>query len=242
MDSVLDRLRTRLDETRVFASAESRRRFLIHLALVAVVLVGVVVLVERHLAFLMSPEELQTFVRDFGVWSPVVLVLLQTLQVVLAPVPGHVLAVVAGYLFGMWWGTVYNMIGITIGSTIAFWLSRRFGRAYVETVVHEETLERFDAIDGRYARLTLLFFFVVPGSPDDVLCFVGGLTDIPLWQLVAIAIVGRTPAFFLVNAVGDLFRADQATAALVLAVALVFVSVLGYLNRDRIVSLVGRNL
>ncbi len=143
-----------------------------------------------------NAAELRVFIRQYGVFSPVVVIALQALQVVFAPIPGQVLAVVAGYLFGAWWGTVYNMVEITIGSSIAFWLSRRFGRAYVESIVHEDALERFDAIDTDTAGLTLFVLFLIPGLPDDMLCFAGGLTGIPLWQLVGIAVVGRAPAFF----------------------------------------------
>jgi uncharacterized membrane protein YdjX (TVP38/TMEM64 family) len=239
MDTVPDRLRSRLEDTRVFASARSRRRFVVHLLVLVLVLVVATVLVQRHFTFLTSAEELREFIRGYGILAPVVLVGLQAAQVVAAPVPGQVLAVVAGYLFGAWWGTVYNMIGITIGSTVAFWLSRRYGRAYVETIVHEGALEQFDALSDDYGRSALFFVFLVPGLPDDVICFAGGLTDIPLWQLVVIAIVGRTPAFFLVNVVGDLLGTDRLAAALALAVVLAVISVLGYLYRDLLIRSFG---
>jgi len=237
MDSVLRRLRATVRDTQLFASPRSRRRFLLHL-LVAVVLVGALTLVvHRNLQFLTNPRELRAFIRGYGFWSPVVLVVLQALQVVLAPVPGQVLAVVAGYLFGAWWGTLYNMIGVTIGSTVAFWLSRRFGRSYVERIVHEDALSRFDGISDDNVRLGLFVFFLLPGLPDDVLCFVGGLTKLPLWQLVLIAVVGRAPAFFLVNVVGELLGTARFEAAALLALVILALSAVGYANRDRLVAL-----
>ena len=190
MHSLLDRLRERFGGVRIFASSRSRTRFVVHALVVAAGLAVAGVLLGPHLAFLTDARAVRTFVRGYGVWAPVVLIALQAVQVVAAPVPGQVLAVVAGYLFGAWWGTLYNMIGITIGSTVAFWLSRRYGRAYVEDIVHEGALERFDAIGDDYARPALFFLFLIPGLPDDVICFAGGLTDIPLWQLVVLAVVG----------------------------------------------------
>jgi uncharacterized membrane protein YdjX (TVP38/TMEM64 family) len=237
MDRSLGGPRTRLGELRVFASARSRRRFAIHLVVAAVALVALTVLVRRHLAFLTDGPALRAFVREFGFWAPLVLVVLQAVQVVVAPIPGQLLAVASGYLFGTWWGTLYNVVGITIGSTVAFWLSRRFGRAYVETIVHEEALATFDAVSDDYARPTLLVLFLVPGLPDDVLCFVGGLTEVPLRQLVVLAVVGRTPAFFLANVVGDFLGTDRTAEAIGLAAVVLVLSALGYLNRDRIVRL-----
>jgi uncharacterized membrane protein YdjX (TVP38/TMEM64 family) len=223
--------------TQVFASPGSRRRFLLHLLVAAIVIGGLTLFAQRNLQFLTNAREIRAFVQGFGVWAPLVLVVLQALQVVLAPVPGQVLAVAAGYLFGAWWGTLYNMIGITIGSTVAFWLARRFGRSYVEDIVHEDTLSRFDGISDDRVRLGLFVFFLLPGLPDDVLCFVGGLTRLPLWQLVVIAVVGRAPAFFVVNVVGELLGTAQFEAAALLAIAVLAVSVVGYVYRDRLVEL-----
>lgn len=233
------RLWSRLGATRLFASERARRRVLLDALVLLIALAATLYLVRNRLSLLTDAERLRAFVGGFGVWAPVVVVVLQALQVVLAPVPGQVLALVSGYLFGPWWGTLYNVVGVTLGSTAAFWLSRRYGRAYVERVVHEDALARFDAIDDDHARLTLFVFFLVPGLPDDLLCFVGGLTEIPLWQLVVLAVVGRTPAFFLTNVVGDLLGTDRVGAALGLAGAVVVVSVLAYRSRERLLELVG---
>jgi len=236
MDIPFNRLRARLEDIRVFSSVRSRRRFIIHLLVLVVVFVVATVLVHRHFAFLTDAQALREFIRGYGILAPFVLVVLQALQVVIAPIPGQVLAVVAGYLFGTWWGTFYNMIGITIGSAIAFWISRRYGRGYVENIVHEETLDRFDAVSDDYGRAALFFFFLVPGLPDDVICFAGGLTDIPLWHLIVLAVIGRTPAFFLVNVIGDLLGTERFWPAVVLALILSVVSVIGYRNRDRLIE------
>jgi len=224
----------RPSDRQIFASARARRRFLVHLLLGAVLLVGGVVLLRQQLAFLFDARAVRTFVRGFGVWAPVVLIVLQALQVVVAPVPGQVLAAVAGYLFGPWWGTLYNMLGITVGSTVAFWLSRRFGRTYVERMVDDEALETFDAFVARHGLLSLFILFLVPGLPDDALCFVGGLTPIPLRKLVLIAIVGRAPAFFLVNVFGHLVANGDVYEAMVLLALIVGLSIIGYLNREQI--------
>jgi uncharacterized membrane protein YdjX (TVP38/TMEM64 family) len=233
-------VRTQLEEFRLFESKRSRRQFMLHLV-VAVLAFGVaVLLVRRHLSFLMDAQALREFVQGYGVLAPLVVILLQAVQVVAAPIPGQVLAVVAGYVFGAWLGTLYNMIGILIGSTVAFWLSRRYGRSYVENIVHDDALAQFDSVSGDYALPALFFFFLVPGLPDDVLCFAGGLTEVPLWKLVVVALVGRAPGFFLANVFGDFLGTDQFGPAIALAVGLLVVSLLGYLYRDRIIRFFGR--
>lgn len=233
MSSALARLRDRLAAARLFASPRARRRFLLHALLALAVLAAATLLLRRTLGSLSDPEAVRRLVRSFGVWGPVAVVVLQAAQVVLAPVPGQVVAVGAGYVYGPYWGTLYSLVGVTVGSAVAFALGRRFGRPYVETVVHEDALARFDAIDDDHARLALLFVFLVPGLPDDAICFLGGLTRIPLWQLVLVAVVGRAPGFFLSSLVGDLLGTDR-LSAVALAVALFLVSAAVYRNRDRL--------
>ena len=223
-------------DSRLFASPRARRRVLVHVLVVAVLFAATTILFRRQVAFLTDAEAARAYVRSFGVWAPLALIVLQALQIVLAPVPGQVLAAVAGYLFGPWWGTLCNMIGITIGSTAAFWLSRRFGRTYVERMIDDDALATFDTFVERRGLLTLFVLFLLPGLPDDALCFVGGLTPIPLRKLVLIAIVGRTPAFFLANVLGGLLATGDIELAIGLFVLITALSVLGYLNRDRIVE------
>jgi uncharacterized membrane protein YdjX (TVP38/TMEM64 family) len=228
MDLGLDRVQALVGDVRLFRSPRARRRFLVHAAIALAVLAVTVLIVRRYVPILTDASALRTVIRGYGALGPVVLVLLQAVQVVVAPVPGQVLALVAGFLYGAWWGTLYNLVGITLGSTVAFWFSRRYGRPYVERIVHPDTLAKFDAIDDDRTRAALFVFFLLPGLPDDALCFVGGLTRLPLWQLVVIAAVGRAPAFFLVNVVGEFLGAGRLVAGIAVAALVVSVSVIAY--------------
>lgn len=223
-------------ERRIFKTSAARWRFLAHAILATLGALVVVILIQQELRFLLDPVEARTFVASFGSWAPAVLIILQALQVVLAPIPGQVLAVVAGYLFGPWWGTLYNMIGIAIGSTVAFWLARRYGRAYVERFIHREALERFDGVGDHHTLVTLLVLFLIPGLPDDVLCFAGGLTLIPLRRLIMVAVIGRTPAFFLANVFGGLLGAGDSVSAAVLLALIMGASGIGYIYRHEIID------
>src|SRR5206468_9226443 len=62
--------------------------------------------------------------REWGLLAPVVFIGLQGLQVVIAPIPGQLTAILGGYLFGQWAGLLYSTIGLTLGSVAAFGLGR----------------------------------------------------------------------------------------------------------------------
>ena len=221
----------------IFSSRDARRTALVAALVAVTVLGGLAFLVRTYAPFLTTGDGIREFVAGFGIYAPLVFVGLQVLQVVVAPIPGQVTGFASGYLFGSVWGSVYSILGIGIGSAIAFWLSRRYGRPFVEHVVDDEALARFDDLAAHAGIPGLFVVFLVPGLPDDVLCFVGGLTEIDLWKLVAIAVVGRAPAFVLVNVSGaGLARGNVGLAAVALAV-LFGTSLWGYLNRERLLAL-----
>jgi uncharacterized membrane protein YdjX (TVP38/TMEM64 family) len=214
------------------------------LAAAALVVVAALVaggeLVRSAVPALTDPAALAAFVHGFGVWAPVAYVLLQAAQVVLAPVPGQVVGFAGGYLFGAVPGTVYSLVGLTLGSAVAFWLARRYGRPWVGRLVGRERMDRFDDVVARDGRVAVFLLFLVPGLPDDALCFVAGLTDIRFPVLVALALVGRAPSTFLVALSGSSLAEGRLALFAAVTLVLVAVSVAGYLSRNAIADCLAR--
>lgn len=225
---------------RLFASPERGRRVLAHLALLALLVAAVALGIRTYAPGLSDPSALRAAILSFGALAPVAYVLVLAVQVVVAPVPGHVLGFVGGYLFGAVWGTVYSLVGVTLGSTAVFALSRRWGRPYVERMLAPDIVARFDEFVAESGTVGLFLVFLIPGLPDDAVCFLAGLTRIPLRRLVVLVAVGRAPAFALVCLAG----AGAATGAYerVLLVLGVFVtlSLGGYLARDGLLAALER--
>lgn len=94
--------------------------------------------------FFTDKERMLQFIESMGIWDEVVFILLQALQVIVAPIPGEVLNVIGGYLYGTAAGVIWSTLGTTIGSLVAFVLSRRLGRPFVDKFVDKFTMKRFD--------------------------------------------------------------------------------------------------
>jgi uncharacterized membrane protein YdjX (TVP38/TMEM64 family) len=197
-----------------FRSAADRRRVVGLAFLGATALAGGAVVIWRFLPFLADPDWVRSTVAGFGPLAPLVFVALQALQVVFAPIPGQALGGVAGYLFGTWGGFLYSMIGVTIGSTAAFLLARRFGRPFVERTFDPEAIERFDAVADDAGAFALFALFLLPTFPDDVLCALAGVSAMRLRTLLALVVVGRAPSFAVVAYAGDSAAAARPLAAL----------------------------
>ncbi|GAB7008712.1 TVP38/TMEM64 family protein [Halorubrum trueperi] len=225
---------------KLFASASDRRRGILAALVVAVAFVGLTLLVREYAGFITDAEALRAWLRQFGVLAPLVFIFIQALQVVVAPIPGQVVALVAGYLFGPLAGTVYSLTGVLIGSAVAFSLAKRYGRTFVEDVIHEDVIDRFDGFVDTVGIPGLFAFVVIPGLPDDAICFLSGLTKWSLPTFLGVITVGRLPAYvFTVYAGGEL-ASGRFLSAIVLIGAVVVASVVGYYKQEAVRDIVAR--
>lgn len=184
-------------------SSQRSRTIAIVVVLGAVAFLAVAALLTReYLPLLSDPAALRETIAAYGPAAPIVFVCLQALQVLVAPIPGQILGLASGYLFGAVAGTAYSMLGATLGSIVAFALARRFGRPFVEMVIHDDVLDTFDDLVERDGTLALFLVFLVPGLPDDAICLLGGLTRISIPSLVVISLAGRLPGYLLLNLAG----------------------------------------
>lgn len=152
--------------------------------------------------FLRDQERVRAWLSDFGPLAPLVSIGLNTAQVVVAPVPGQVVGLANGYLFGVFWGTLYSLAGVTLGSAIAMGLGRWLGRPIVERFVRPTHLARWDALAQRRGPLFFFLIFLLPLVPDDIACFAVGLSSLPIPYILTLASVGRLPGLIVSSWVG----------------------------------------
>jgi uncharacterized membrane protein YdjX (TVP38/TMEM64 family) len=150
-----------------------------------------------YLSLFRDPKLLRDWVRTWGLAAPVVIILLQAAQVLLAPIPGQVVGLASGYLFGVAWGTIYSLLGTALGSLCALALARAYGRPLVERMVSPETLARLDEGVRQRGLFFFLLAFLLPFLPDDVICFAAGLSPIPIPALMLAVLAGRPPGLFV---------------------------------------------
>jgi uncharacterized membrane protein YdjX (TVP38/TMEM64 family) len=221
---------------RVFESETARRDALVRVGAVVGVFVGSLVLVQTFAPHLTDPEWIQAAVGSLGPYAGVTFVAVQAAQVVFAPIPGQALGLVGGYLFGALAGTAYSMVGVVVGSTLVFVLARRYGRPYVERVVDDDVLDRFDSFVERRGVFGLFVVFLLPTFPDDAICALAGLTTLRIRTLVALVAVGRLPTFLLVTYAGEGFADGRLFVAVGVLVSLTVASVGIYAARERLDS------
>ena len=112
-------------------------------------------------------------------WAPVLFVAIYAAAVALA-IPGTILTLTGGAVFGFWGGFLLNSVGANIGANLAFALARGLGRGGIRGLLRGENLQRhmrrLDAVAGRHGFRGLLVLRLIPAVPFNVLNFGPGLT------------------------------------------------------------------
>jgi uncharacterized membrane protein YdjX (TVP38/TMEM64 family) len=225
---------------KVFSSRTDRWQTLLLAVAVIAAFVGLYLGVRRYAPFVFDAQALRTWIAGFGIFAPLVFIFLQAAQVVLAPIPGQVVALVAGYLFGPVYGTIYSLTGVLIGSAIAFSLAKRYGRSFVERVIANDVIDRFDAFVERVGVPGLFAFVIIPGLPDDAICFLSGLTKWRLRTFLAVIAVGRLPAYVITVYAGGQFAGGRFRTGIALVAFVIVVSAVGYYKQEAVRDLVAR--
>lgn len=150
-----------------------------------------------------DPEYIQTLVEPYGAFGVFILLALQLLNIVVAPIPGQGIGVAYGLLYGVFWGTLFGMIGTTIGTVLAVLISKRYGRPAVESLVSEEQFKRYESITESADVYPYVILIVLPVIPDDAIAYLAGLSTIRTRRLVIWLSAARFPGMLVLTWFGD---------------------------------------
>ena len=192
-------------ETGARAAAGQRPALPSGVVLLLAALLATAVVLVAVLAYLDMEMSIQTFVetiRGWGAWGVAGSIGLMVVHS-FVPFPAEFLAFANGMLYGPYWGTLITWSGAMIGAAVAFGLSRRLGRPFVERMVserHWETLDDWAARNGWQAVLVGRFFPVIA---FNLINYAAGLTRISWWQFLWTTGLGILPMTAIMVAMGD---------------------------------------
>ena len=218
----------------------SRRR-LWWLAISSVLIGGLGVAFGPQLWALAQDEAaLEAFVARLGAWGPVALIAINAAQIVVAPAPGYVMQIAAGYLYGPLWGGVYGAIGLVVGAMLAMGLARSFGRPLAEQLVGAGRLERWERVT--FSTSMLVWFAILLAPTGDLPYFMAGLARVSFAKILLLTLVIRVPSTMVVAAAGaGVWLLPGWQLAIVLA-ALGLMTALLMRYQDRLLALVDRRI
>ena len=138
-----------------------------------------------------SLEDMRAYIARFAPYSHLFYFVIQLLSVVVAPIPSNITALAGALLFGTWPAFLLTWGAVVSGSVLVFWLARVLGQRFVDRLVSQKVSEQYLDLIRRKRDVFLFLAFLFPFFPDDLLCILAGLTDIPMKRFVLLVLVAR---------------------------------------------------
>lgn len=138
-----------------------------------------------------SVTALRDYILSTGNKGIFVYILIQFLQVVFLPIPASIICIAGSLIYGGLLGAVYCSIGVLLGSYISYWLGRVFGYKLVTWIVGRENTEKYSDYLRKRGGFFLSLAFLLPMFPDDILCFIAGVTKMSFRKFFWITLTTR---------------------------------------------------
>ena len=132
---------------------------------------------------------------------------LEVAQVLLAVLPGEPIEILAGLCFGPIWGTILIMVSAFIITCVIYFLVRKMGRNFIYAFFSKEKVDKLEKSklfnDEKKIEMVMAILFIVPGTPKDLLVYLGGLLPIKPSRFIIISTVLRFPSIISSTIAGD---------------------------------------
>jgi len=191
----------------------------------------------KLLLMTVSLEEFNKYILSMGKSGVFMLILFQVLQTVIAPIPGEVIQIAGGYIYGVSLGTIYSVLGLVIGSGIAFYFTRLIGGDFIVNLIKKKKLKwMLNIMESRKFEIILFIIFLVPGLPKDFMIYVAGLTTLRPMKFFEILIASRVPSIMASVSIGANMNAGNYLLTIIVSVIAIIGFIIGILYKDKIIK------
>ena len=208
--------------------------------LILLLIIGIKLILSYHYYayFTYYNLKLVAFIESFHPYDDIVFILIQVFQVLVAGlIPAEISGFVGGYLYGPLRGIIYSTIGLSIGSWLAFILSRVFGLPLVRKMVEPQIMEKYDHFMEARGPLACFILFLIPGFPKAAFCYIIGLSKMNIWIFIGVSTIGRLFGTILLSVSGDSVRTMRIAVLLTILGLVAVFYLLFYLNRHRLLGM-----
>lgn len=211
--------------------AVSRVRASVVLSIATVVLTGLTIIglwLMRH--YLSDPEQVRALIGRHYFLGALCAVLISMIQVVVALIPGELVEIAAGFVFGAWGGALLCLAGTVLGSVLVLILVRKLGSRFVYAFYPKEKIDQLPILHDHKKRNFLTFLlFLIPGTPKDLLTYGIGLTDMSVPIYLGLTTVARFPSVISSTTGGNAVGDKKLLTAVIVFAATAAVSLVGLL-------------
>ena len=210
--------------------------------LVLLVLIGMVIFPYfEHLSDTDGHLELKTMVLDAGIAGVLICLGLQFVQIAVAFIPGEVVQLVIGGVYGPLLGTLIIVIGAMAASSFIFFVVRKLGAPFVQGIIGTKNNRFLDFIhEGKQLNALVFVLFLIPGLPKDVFTYIFPLTTIRPINFILLSTLARIPGIVASVYIGNAAVQGDYTQAIIVGVIAGGLGLVGILFNKKIVAQIDR--
>lgn len=232
---------TGIDNLKTSEKKQKRRVIIsvLKILLLILIVVGIpLYLYFFHLDFLKSFKNVDTIVallNQHKSKSIMIYISFQILQVVISVIPGQVVQMAAGYLFGFWQALIFALSGAVIGTSISFWLAKLLGRDFLHIFFGEEKMNYYiERLNSKRAYTLVFFLYLIPGLPKDMISYAAGASEMRFKAFITLSTVGRLPGMIGCLLMGTMAETENYVGVVILGCAAIIACVLCLIFRKKI--------
>jgi len=208
--------------------------FIVFVAFVAFITINYTPDIVR---FISNFENFRNYISSYGVGGIFIYMSFQILHVIIVLIPGEIIQIAGGYLYGTVFGTIYTFIGIFLGIVVVFFSTRLLGYSLVKVFIPKDKLQKFEfLINSPKAEIIMFVLFLIPGVPKDALTYIAGLTPIKPMRFLVMCSVARFPGIFGSCYIGANLQSHNYITVIVVSSIAVVLFILGVIFQNRIVD------
>ena len=169
-------------------------------------------------------------INNLGILGFLILFGLEVAQIFFVVIPGEPLEILAGMCYGSIGGTIFITASVFITTTIIFFTVKKYGRKFVEDTFSKEKVDKIENSkilkDPRKVETIMTILFFIPGTPKDLLVYIGGLLPIKPSRFILISTFARFPSVISSTIAGaKLAVGDIKTIIIIYAITFVITAI-----------------
>lgn len=177
-------------------------------------------------------------VRNAGPLGFLILLAMQFMQIVVAFIPGEVVQMAAGMMYGPWLGAAVVLLGCIISSAFVFAVVHRLGAPFVRDMVPTKYLDKFNAFEES-GKLSIVVFilFLIPAMPKDTFTYLVPLTNMRMRDFLVLSNVGRIPGIAISTHAANGLVDGNITQSIIIFAVVAVIAIVAIVFRDKIMNL-----
>ncbi len=189
--------------------------------------------------FDVNAEGLRNWILSFGLWAPLVYIIAYTIRPLIF-FPASVLSIAGGLAFGAWMGTLYTIIGATLGAALSFVVAKTVGKSLVKKQWTGNAAKIQTQMEQN-GFLYVLLFRLIPVINFDLVSYLAAIAKVRFVPFVLATLIGIIPGTFAYNFLGSSFVSGNPQIIAAAVAVFIVLTVVPILIRNRWAKKNGRN-